>query len=121
MQVLLTWHITKSANEWVILSGSLAGVFVIYSLITGLGETVICYKYHKIKNNINQGMQSGRSSQLPCEICLNSESISLGHVIAVDSPINKRSFATSDPVGAKTEIASRILSEQIPGESIKNF
>ena len=29
MQVLLTWHITNSVNEWGILNGSLAGVFMI--------------------------------------------------------------------------------------------
>jgi len=29
LQVLLTWHMTNSANEWGILNGSLAGVFMI--------------------------------------------------------------------------------------------
>ncbi len=29
MQVLLTWHITNSANGWDILNGSLSGVFMI--------------------------------------------------------------------------------------------
>jgi len=29
MEVLLAWHITNSANEWGILNGSLAGVFMI--------------------------------------------------------------------------------------------
>ena len=29
MEVLLTWHITNSANEWGILNGPLAGVFMI--------------------------------------------------------------------------------------------
>ena len=46
MQVLLTWPITNSANEWGILNGSLAGVFM-NSLIAGLGEAVIYRKYLK--------------------------------------------------------------------------
>ena len=47
MQVMLTWHITNSANEWCILNGSLAGVFMI--LITGLTEPSIYNEYHRFR------------------------------------------------------------------------
>jgi len=59
--------------------------------------------------------------QFPCATCRNSESISSGHLIPVASPTIKRIFAMSDAVGDESEIALRIFSDQIPGETIKNL
>ena len=58
-------------------------------------------------------------NQLPCETCRNSESISSGHFIPVASPTNKRIIARSDTVPVEAEIALRIFSDHILGETIK--
>ena len=49
MQVLLTWPITYSANEWGILNGSHAmGFHDTYSLMSGLDEAAICSSDQRI-------------------------------------------------------------------------